>query len=102
MEASFSRRSLRSFGKAIQCISRVSDELYLNFAEDEVHLRTVNQARSCFVAFDFRRPFFDKLRTSGVRAAAAEAAATPQASQSCFTCKLLSRTLNPIFRCLVK
>lgn len=45
-------------GKAIQTLSRIGDELYVEPHADGIYFRTVNAQRSAFATFNFSRSFF--------------------------------------------
>ncbi|XP_065054212.1 cell cycle checkpoint control protein RAD9A-like [Rhopilema esculentum] len=51
-------RFVKLFGRAIHCLSKIGDELYLEASEDGLALRTVNSSRSAFGCFLFNESFF--------------------------------------------
>lgn len=51
-------RCIRAFGKAIQCLSKIGDELYLEATSDGLAMKTVNPARSAYACFIFKKVFF--------------------------------------------
>lgn len=59
MECVIPGRSVKIFAKIIHCLSKVGDELFLEPAADKLVFRTLNQARSAFVAINFSPNFFE-------------------------------------------
>ncbi|XP_031556937.1 cell cycle checkpoint control protein RAD9A-like isoform X2 [Actinia tenebrosa] len=51
-------RSLKLFAKAIHCLSKIGEELYLEALPDGLALRTVNLSRSAYACFKFHSSFF--------------------------------------------
>lgn len=59
MECVVPKRSLKIFSKVIQCLGKVGEELFFEPAADKLVFRTLNQARSAFVAVTFSPTFFE-------------------------------------------
>ncbi|XP_066914078.1 cell cycle checkpoint control protein RAD9A-like [Clytia hemisphaerica] len=58
MKCVISNRLVRLFGRAIHCLSRIGDELFLEALKDGLALRTVNSSRSAYACFMFKSEFF--------------------------------------------
>ncbi|XP_031193626.1 cell cycle checkpoint control protein RAD9B isoform X2 [Mastomys coucha] len=85
---------VKVFGKAIQTLSRVSDELWLDPSEKGLALRSVNSCHSTYGYVLFSSMFFQHYQWS------------PSATMSDddlplnLNCKLAMKSILPIFRCL--
>ncbi|XP_028621861.1 cell cycle checkpoint control protein RAD9B isoform X1 [Grammomys surdaster] len=85
---------VKVFGKAIQTLSRVSDELWLDPSEKGLALRSVNSCHSTYGYILFSSMFFQHYQWS------------PSATMSDndiplnLNCKLAIKSILPIFRCL--
>ena len=58
MKCVISNRLVRLFGRAIHCLSRIGDELFLEALKDGLALWTVNSSRSAYACFVFKSEFF--------------------------------------------
>ena len=58
MKCLIANRLVRLFGRAIHCLSRMGDELFLEALKDGLALRTVNSSRSAYACFVFKSEFF--------------------------------------------
>ena len=58
MKCLIGNRLVRLFGRAIHCLSRMGDELFLEALKDGLALRTVNSSRSAYACFIFKSEFF--------------------------------------------
>nr|XP_048303330.1 cell cycle checkpoint control protein RAD9B isoform X1 [Myodes glareolus] len=85
---------VKVFGKAIQTLSRVSDDLWLDPSEKGLALRSVNSCHSTYGYILFSSLFFQQYQWS------------PSATMSDndipmnLNCKLAIKSILPIFRCL--
>ena len=52
-------RNIKMFGKAIQALAKVGEELYIEPRPGELSFRTVNSSRSAVMTFKFDETFFD-------------------------------------------
>jgi len=59
-------RFVKLFGRAIHCLSKIGDELYIEATEDGLALRTVNSSRSAFGCFLFNESFFHEYTCDAV------------------------------------
>ncbi|KAL6066506.1 Cell cycle checkpoint control protein rad9b [Balamuthia mandrillaris] len=64
MECVIPKRSVRIFSKVIQCLAKVGDDLFLEASDQKLVFRTLNQARSAFVAVTFTMNFFESFSLS--------------------------------------
>ncbi|KAJ2316225.1 hypothetical protein IWW52_003752 [Coemansia sp. RSA 2704] len=90
MEAEVPASALKKFYKALQCLSRVSNDISIEAHPEHLELSTVNAARSAFASFTFRRNFFDVYEL-GRQQHSAQSGATLQ-------CKVLAKPLVGIFK----
>lgn len=58
MKCVIANRCVKLFGRAIHCLSRIGDELFLEALKDGLALRTVNSSRSAYACFLFKENFF--------------------------------------------
>ncbi|KAI4798545.1 hypothetical protein KUCAC02_021976, partial [Chaenocephalus aceratus] len=76
------------FGKAIHSLSRIGDELCLDPMSKGLALRSVNSAHSAYACFLFSPMFFQKYNLG------------PEQGSETVQCKLLMKSILPLFRCL--
>ncbi|XP_049644036.1 cell cycle checkpoint control protein RAD9B-like [Suncus etruscus] len=81
---------VKVFGKAVQALSRVSDELWLDPTEKGLALRSVNSSRSAYGCVLFCPVFFQHYQWSTM-----DNNATPN-----LNCQLGMKSILPIFKCL--
>eukprot|EP00741_Cyanophora_paradoxa_P009681 tig00001590_g9379.t1 len=60
MEAVVPRNLAKTFTKAVVCLAKCGDELFVEADEERLLLRTVNSAKSAFLAFSFLTGFFER------------------------------------------
>ncbi|XP_077416492.1 cell cycle checkpoint control protein RAD9B isoform X2 [Vanacampus margaritifer] len=88
MDCTLEGNSIKAFGKAIHALSRIGDELWLDPMVKGLALRSINSSQSAYACFFFSPMFFHNYSL-----------ASGQASES-IKCKLLMKSLLPLFRCL--
>ncbi|KAJ1781815.1 hypothetical protein LPJ67_005340 [Coemansia sp. RSA 1938] len=90
MEVEVPSSSLKTFYKALQCLSRISNDISIEAREDQLELSSVNSARSAFASFTFRRGFFDAYKIGQLN----------YASQNgpVLRCKVLAKPLVGVFK----
>ncbi|XP_024422836.3 cell cycle checkpoint control protein RAD9B [Desmodus rotundus] len=84
---------VKVFGKAIQALSRISDELWLDPSEKGLALRSVNSCRSAYGCVLFSPVFFQSYQWSDA------VEMKERNTVSNLNCKLGMKSLLPIFRC---
>jgi hypothetical protein len=95
------------FGKALQCISKLGDDLFIEAYRDQLVLRTVNSSRSAYACYLFKEGFFHEFLAPTLPWAPAAGAAT-QGSQPAtnatesepIRCKASSKSCSGVFRSL--
>nr|KAF6467367.1 RAD9 checkpoint clamp component B [Rousettus aegyptiacus] len=85
---------VKVFGKAIQALSRISDELWLDPSEKGLALRSVNSCRSAYGCVLFSPVFFQHYQWS------TSVEMNNNDTMSNLNCKLGMKSILPIFRCL--
>ncbi|XP_019342381.2 cell cycle checkpoint control protein RAD9B isoform X2 [Alligator mississippiensis] len=85
---------LRVFGRAIHAIARISDEFWLDPIEKGLALRSVNSSRSAYACVFFSSMFFQHYCCVTV------SEVHQGERQLHFPCKLVMKSVLPIFRCL--
>ncbi|NWS06348.1 RAD9B protein, partial [Motacilla alba] len=85
---------LRVFGRAIHAIARISDEFWFDPVEKGLALRSVNSSRSAYACVFFSSMFFQHYCWTAV----------PQPCQKekqlSLPCKLIIKSVLPVFRCV--
>uniref|UniRef100_A0A3P9HQ15 Cell cycle checkpoint control protein RAD9A n=1 Tax=Oryzias latipes TaxID=8090 RepID=A0A3P9HQ15_ORYLA len=84
-------KNAKVFGRAVHALSRVGDELWLDPTVKGLALRSVNSAQSAYACFIFSPLFFQQYSFMGC---------VPKQSSKTVKCKLLMKSLLPLFRCL--
>ncbi|GFS20070.1 cell cycle checkpoint control protein RAD9A-like [Elysia marginata] len=77
------------FGRAIQSLSKVGDELYFEPREDGLFLRSVNSSRSAYACFQFSPNFFDHYVDVSVQ---------ETEDEESFRCKIGMKSVMTVFR----
>ncbi|XP_043385665.1 cell cycle checkpoint control protein RAD9B [Chelonia mydas] len=85
---------LRVFGRAIHAIARISDEFWFDPNEKGLALRSVNSSRSAYACVFFSSMFFQHYCWT------AEPELCRKKRQLPLTCKLVMKSVLPVFRCL--
>ncbi|RUS90686.1 hypothetical protein EGW08_001586 [Elysia chlorotica] len=82
--------SLKVFGRAIQSLSKIGDELYFEPREDGLFLRSVNSCRSAYACFQFSPSFFNHYVDVSVQEETEE--------DENFRCKIGMKSVMTVFR----
>ncbi|XP_010598177.2 cell cycle checkpoint control protein RAD9B isoform X2 [Loxodonta africana] len=85
---------VKVFGKAVQALSRISDEMWLDPSEKGLALRSVNACRSAYGCVLLSPLFFQHYQWS------ASVEINGKATPSNLNCQLAMKSILPIFRCL--
>ncbi|XP_059265921.1 cell cycle checkpoint control protein RAD9B [Mustela nigripes] len=95
LKCGMSASQVKVFGKAIQALSRISDELWLDPSEKGLALRSVNSCRSAYGCVLFSPLFFQHYQWS-----TSVKVNENDSKTSNLNCKLGMKSILPIFRCL--
>ncbi|XP_045879994.1 cell cycle checkpoint control protein RAD9B isoform X2 [Meles meles] len=95
LKCGMSGSQVKVFGKAIQALSRISDELWLDPSEKGLALRSVNSCRSAYGCVLFSPVFFQHYQWS-----TSVKVNENDSTTSNLNCKLGMKSILPIFRCL--
>ncbi|XP_034494836.1 cell cycle checkpoint control protein RAD9B isoform X3 [Ailuropoda melanoleuca] len=95
LKCGMSGSQVKVFGKAIQALSRISDELWLDPSEKGLALRSVNSCRSAYGYVLFSPVFFQHYQWS-----TSVKVNENDSTTSNLNCKLGMKSILPIFRCL--
>ncbi|XP_070256249.1 cell cycle checkpoint control protein RAD9B [Myotis yumanensis] len=93
LKCGMSGSQVKVFGKAIQALSKISDELWLDPSEKGLALRSVNSCRSAYGCVLFSPVFFQHYQWSA-------SVDMNNGTKSNLNCKLGIKSILPIFRCL--
>ncbi|NWZ43671.1 RAD9B protein, partial [Brachypodius atriceps] len=85
--------SLAVFGRAIHAIARISDEFWFDPIEKGLALRSVNSSRSAYACVFFSSMFFQHYCWTAV------SQPCQQEQQLSLPCKLIIKSVLPVFRC---
>ncbi|XP_059885349.1 cell cycle checkpoint control protein RAD9B isoform X2 [Delphinus delphis] len=94
LKCGMSGSQVKVFGKAIQALSRISDELWLDPSEKGLALRSMNSCRSAYGCVLFSPVFFQHYQWS------TSVKMNDGDTISNLNCKLGMKSILPIFRCL--
>ncbi|KAH9488531.1 cell cycle checkpoint control protein rad9a [Bulinus truncatus] len=84
--------SLKVFGRAIQSLSKIGDELYFEPLEDGLFLRSVNSCRSAYACFKFTPNFFINYASGSSKGAIND--------DDALRCKVGMKSIMTVFRSL--
>ncbi|XP_019852704.1 PREDICTED: cell cycle checkpoint control protein RAD9A-like [Amphimedon queenslandica] len=84
---------IHAFGKAIHCLCKIGEEIFIETRKHGLSFKTVNSARSAYACFEFKKSFFDSYRIGAD-------SSVLNGEGSIFCCKVLSKCLLLIFRAL--
>jgi len=82
--------NVKLLGKAIHCLAKIGDEVYLEPTRDSLALRTVNSSRSAYATFNFGSSFFSSIEQTTAKGSVMEED----------RCKVMVRSLLLAFRSL--
>lgn len=82
--------NIKAFGKAIFCLAKLGEDLYFEAQSNGLALKTVNNARSAFTCFLFRRSFFLSYSERGVASGESEP----------LKCKISNKCCVSVFKAL--
>ncbi|NXG98649.1 RAD9B protein, partial [Loxia leucoptera] len=85
---------LRVFGRAIHAIARISDEFWFDPLEKGLALRSVNSSRSAYACVFFSSMFFQHYCCTAV------SQPCQKEKQLSLPCKLIIKSVLPVFRCV--
>ncbi|NXH64162.1 RAD9B protein, partial [Rhabdornis inornatus] len=85
---------LRVFGRAIHAIARISDEFWFDPVEKGLALRSVNSSRSAYACVFFSSMFFQHYCWTAV------SQPCQKEKQLSLPCKLIIKSVLPVFRCV--
>ncbi|NXT06552.1 RAD9B protein, partial [Prunella fulvescens] len=86
--------SLAVFGRAIHAIARISDEFWFDPIEKGLALRSVNSSRSAYACVFFSSMFFQHYCCTAV------SQPCQKEKQLSLPCKLIIKSVLPVFRCV--
>ncbi|KAJ1966087.1 hypothetical protein IWQ62_002510 [Dispira parvispora] len=89
MEATLPASALRPWGKLMQCLAKIGEQVTLEATPSKLHLSTVNASSSAFVLCCFSRPYFESFTFTPDAASL-----TPEATR----CRVLTKSLVSVFR----
>jgi len=84
--------NVKLLGKAIHCLAKIGDEVYMEPSKDSLALRTVNSSRSAYATYNFGSSFFSSIETDNEKGAST--------SMEEERCKVMVRSLLLPFRSL--
>lgn len=88
MECEIMHRNVRILSRAIQCMAKFGDEVYLKATEGNVLLETINVNKSVMAKFNFSKSFFKNLKLSNLQ----------KDNQYYTSCQLSTKALMLIFK----
>ncbi|KAJ1659910.1 hypothetical protein IWQ61_001073 [Dispira simplex] len=89
MEATLPASALRPWGKLMQCLAKIGEQVTLEATRSKLHLSTVNASSSAFVLCCFSRQYFESFTFTPDAASL-----TPEAAR----CRVLTKSLVSVFR----
>ncbi|RUO96665.1 Rad9-domain-containing protein, partial [Jimgerdemannia flammicorona] len=96
MNAVIPGQSLKTFSRALACLSKIGDDLTIEATKKKLVLSTLNSSRSAFATYSFFSKFFGEYRVETRQNA--NAGGVANGADKTLICQVLLKTLTTIFR----